>query len=87
MSFGVPAVVTSIAAEGMFLTNEENAMIADDPAMFAAAVVRLCTSRELWMKISQNGLRSLAEHFSVLAAAKPIDELLAWAGLNADSGN
>jgi GT2 family glycosyltransferase/glycosyltransferase involved in cell wall biosynthesis len=81
MSLGVPTVVTSIAAEGMYLSHEENAMIADEPAGFADAVVRLWTSRELWERVSRRGFESLKEHFSVEAAAKPIDELLDWAGL------
>ena len=62
MSFGVPTVVTSIAAEGMYLTHGENALIADDPASFADAVVRLWTSPELWRKVSRNGLQNLAQH-------------------------
>jgi len=81
MSLGVPTVVTSIAAEGMYLIHERDAMVADDPESFANAVVRLWSSRELWERVSTNGLRSLREHFSVEAAAKPIDELLEWAGL------
>lgn len=81
MSFGVPTVVTSIAAEGMHLTHGENALFADDPAGFADAVVRLWTSPELWRKVSRNGLQNLAQHFSVEAAAAPIDDLLRWAGL------
>ena len=82
MSFGVPTVVTSVAAEGMYLVHEQNAMIADDPASFANAVVRLWTSRELWQRVSQSGSREPPEkHFSVEAAAQPIDELLLWAGL------
>ncbi len=48
MSFGVPTIVTSIAAEGMYLTDELDAMIADVPERFADAVVRLWTSSELW---------------------------------------
>ena len=63
MSFGVPTVVTSIAAEGMYLTHELDAMIADDPERFADAVVRLWTSPELWRTVSQNGLRNLARTF------------------------
>jgi O-antigen biosynthesis protein len=81
MALGVPVVVTSIAAEGMYLVHEDNAMIADDPASFADAVVRLWTSRELWEKVSANGCRNLRDHFSAEAAAKPIAELLEWAGL------
>ena len=83
MSFGVPTVVTSIAAEGMYLTDGENALIADDAQSFADAVVRLWTHSELWRKVSRSGIQSLNEHFSVEAAARPIDELLVWAGLSA----
>ena len=81
MALGVPAVVTSIAAEGMHLVDEDNAMIADDPESFAQAVVRLSTSRELWERVSASGLRNLEEHFSVRAAGEAIDGLLDWAGL------
>ena len=83
MSFGVPTVVTSIAAEGMYLTDDENTLIADDPDRFADAVVRLWTSPKLWQKLSKNGRLNCSQHFSVEAAAKPIDELLEWAGLGA----
>jgi O-antigen biosynthesis protein len=87
MSFGVPTVVTSIAAEGMYLTHAENAMIADDPQPFADAVIALYTSPGLWQKVSRNGLRNVIDHFSIEAAARPIDDLLAWAGLWTASGN
>lgn len=83
MSLGVPTVVTPVAAEGMYLTHEVDAMIADGAEHFADAVVRLWSSPDLWRKISENGIRSLQRHFSVLAATGPIEELLAWAGLSA----
>jgi glycosyltransferase involved in cell wall biosynthesis len=83
MSLGVPTVVTSIAAEGMHLTHEFDTMIADRPERFADAVVQLWSSPELWRKIARNGLCSLQKHFSLEAAARPIDEILAWAGLSA----
>ncbi len=57
MALGVPTVLTSIAAEGMYLVHEENAMIADDPDRFADEVVRLWTSRELWERVSAQGRR------------------------------
>jgi O-antigen biosynthesis protein len=80
MSLGVPTVVTSIAAEGMYLVHKRNAMIADDPESFADAVVRLSSSRSLWRTVSINGLQSLKKHFSVEAASRKIDALLEWAG-------
>ena len=69
MALGVPTVVTSIAAEGMHLVHEENAMIAEDPASFADAVVRLWTSKTLWERISKKGRESVREHFSVETAS------------------
>ena len=81
MAHGVPTVVSTIAAEGMHLAHELNAMIADDPARFADAVVRLYTSQELWDRISANGRENVREHFSVQAASRAIDELLALADL------
>ena len=81
MAYGVPTVVTSIAAEGMHLVHEVTAMIADDPANFADAVVRLWTDKMLWEQISANGRESVREHFSVETAYRRIDELLAFAGV------
>jgi GT2 family glycosyltransferase/glycosyltransferase involved in cell wall biosynthesis len=81
MAFGVPAVVTSIAAEGLHLVDGQNALFADDAEQFADAVVRLWSSRELWETLSTNGLENIREHFSVQAAARSINDLLLWAGL------
>jgi GT2 family glycosyltransferase len=82
LALGVPTVVTSVAAEGMYLVHEENAMIADDPESFAEAIVRVWTSPELWKRLSASGRTNAQEHFSVEAAARHVDELLAWAGLS-----
>ena len=86
MVLGVPTVVTSIAAEGMFLVHEENAMIADEPAAFADAVVRAWRSEDLWNKLSAGGHRNLRDHFSVEVGQKRVEEVLAWAGLPCVSG-
>jgi GT2 family glycosyltransferase len=81
MALGVPTVATSIAAEGMYLTHGHDAMIADDPAAFAEAVVQLYTNEELWYRVSWNGRDSVRRHFSVEASAGRVDELLEWAGV------
>ncbi|MGC8638476.1 MAG: glycosyltransferase [Isosphaeraceae bacterium] len=82
MAFGVPTVVSSIAAEGMYLVHEENALIADNPASFAEAVVRVWTSPDLWERLSTHGRENVEKYFSVNANAQRIDELLSWAGLS-----
>ncbi|MGC8638477.1 MAG: glycosyltransferase [Isosphaeraceae bacterium] len=81
MALGVPTVVSSIAAEGMHLAHEENAMIADDPEAFAAAIVRVWTSPELWRRLSEGGRANVREYFSVEATSRRIDGLLSWVGL------
>jgi glycosyltransferase involved in cell wall biosynthesis len=81
MAHGIPTVVTSIAAEGMYLVDEQNAMIADEPGRFADAVVRLWTDRALWDRLSAGGRENVREHFSVESATRRLDELLECLGL------
>jgi len=67
MGLGLPVVTTSIGAEGMSLVDGENALIADDPAEFAAAVVRLYTDQLLWSRVARNSMRHIQENFSAEA--------------------
>jgi hypothetical protein len=85
MAMGVPTVVTSIAAEGMYLADEHDVLIADDPRHFAEAVVRIYTSEELWKRLSVNGRASVRKHFSVEAASQRVNDLLEWAGVGVSS--
>lgn len=72
MSHGVPVVATSIAAEGMYLTPETDVLVADDAAGLADAVVRLAGDDELWARLSENGRRSVREHFSFEVAERQL---------------
>jgi glycosyltransferase involved in cell wall biosynthesis len=63
MSFGLPVVTTSIGAEGMNLMHGENALIADSPAEFASAVVRLYTDDALWERMSTKSLTAYKSQF------------------------
>jgi len=64
MSYALPVVTTSIGAEGFGLINEFSAMIADTPASFAAAVVRLYSDEELWQSLARNSQQHVAENFT-----------------------
>jgi glycosyltransferase involved in cell wall biosynthesis len=81
MAFGLPAVVTSIAAEGMHLVHGRNALIADDAAAFIASIQQLYHSESLWTKLSAHGLKNIEKHFSSATVARAIDQLLTDAGL------
>jgi GT2 family glycosyltransferase/glycosyltransferase involved in cell wall biosynthesis len=61
MAVGLPVVASSLAAEGMSLTDGENILIADDPESFLAAIVNLYESEEFWCRLSVDGVK-LADH-------------------------
>jgi GT2 family glycosyltransferase len=65
--YGVPAVVTPIAAEGLPDIDEHVIVAAPDPAEFADRVVELYTDPDLWERYAQGGDYA-ATHFSRQAA-------------------
>ena len=76
MSWGLPVVSTSIGAEGMHLEHGKNVLVADKAAIFAKHIVQLHRDPELWQRLSQNGLKTIEEHFSMAAAKRNTRELL-----------
>ena len=77
MGLGVPVVATSVAVEGMDLQSRVHALIADDPAEFAAAIVEVYQSEDLWRTISAQGLEKIRESYSIDAARTQLRSLLA----------
>jgi O-antigen biosynthesis protein len=65
MAAGLPVVTTAIGAEGAFLGDGDNALIADDADAFVKNVVLLYQNQELWQKISVNSLDTIQKHFSL----------------------
>jgi GT2 family glycosyltransferase/glycosyltransferase involved in cell wall biosynthesis len=76
MAFGVPVVGSSIAVEGMSLTNREHILIADTPQDFAEALVEVYESEELWDHISRNGIEKTKADYSIETATKQLSRLL-----------
>lgn len=68
MSIGLPTVATTIAAEGMGLSHDEDVLIADAPADFAAQVVRAYRDRALWEKLSRQGIAFARSTYGPMAA-------------------
>ena len=77
MAHGVPVVTTSVGAQGMGLEDGVNVLIADQPAKFAQAVLRLLTCPELSETISANALEHLSRNFTTVQAARRMSEILA----------
>jgi glycosyltransferase involved in cell wall biosynthesis len=64
LGHGVPTVVTSLAAEGLHLTDGVDTLIADSPDDFAAAVIRLYSDEDLWGRLVAGGYDLIERHFS-----------------------
>ena len=77
MGFGLPVVTTSIGAEGMNLIDGQHVLIADSPAAFARAVVRLYTDDLLWEEMSQNALLHIKSNFSKAVVQTKLAQIFA----------
>jgi glycosyltransferase involved in cell wall biosynthesis len=76
MSFGVPMVVSPIAAEGMNLKHEKDILIAEQPEDVAREILRLYSDQELWQTLSDAGKHNIDEHFSFAAAEAQLRAVL-----------
>ena len=75
MSCGLPVVATTVAAEAMGLSDEDDVLLADTPEAFADAVVRAYIDEALWLRLSRGGLDNVRRHFSpeqARAALRPV---------------
>jgi GT2 family glycosyltransferase len=68
MSHGLPVVATSPSVEGMYLRDGVEVLVADEPAAFADAIVRLYGDDQLWAKISEASVANVRDYFSPDAA-------------------
>ncbi|MBN8886381.1 MAG: glycosyltransferase [Rudaea sp.] len=76
MSYGLPVVATATAVEGMHVDAGREVLVADKPADFADAVVRLYGDEALWNTLSANGLENVRSHFSFEAARAALKTIL-----------
>lgn len=75
LSFGVPVVATSIAAEGMNLEDDLHVSVADDPQAFADAIIRVYEKPEVWQRLSSAGRQEMLERHSVPSGHRRIGQL------------
>ena len=76
LSYGLPCVSSSLGAEGMRLTDGQDALIADEPSEFVDAIVRLYWDRDLWNRLSENGLAYVKNTYSLAAGEKTVADIL-----------
>lgn len=80
MGAGVPSVVTTIAAEGMNVTDGVHALVRDEPSAFAQAVVWLYQDKAVWEKVARGGRALVEENFGDAANQASFLRLLDRAG-------
>lgn len=71
----MPLVTTTIGCEGIALQHEVHALIADTPADFAEAVVRLLDDPALAARLGQNGRQLIEERYDFRIACAPLTAL------------
>ncbi len=62
MAMGTPVVSTTVGAEGLEVSNEQNILLADTPTAFAQAVIRIIHDSSLAARLSSNA-RKLVENY------------------------
>ncbi|MEJ2615517.1 MAG: glycosyltransferase, partial [Ignavibacteriaceae bacterium] len=72
MAEGLPVVTTSIGVEGMDLRDGEEVLVADNPVEFASLVVKAYNNKNLWSRLSENGLKKVNANWSDKIVAKSL---------------
>jgi GT2 family glycosyltransferase/glycosyltransferase involved in cell wall biosynthesis/SAM-dependent methyltransferase len=76
MSHGVPVVMTPVGAEGMAIRDGETALVADDAASFARAVLELLADDTLWSGLSEAARAHIDRVFGTERFTALLNELL-----------
>ncbi|GAA4856399.1 glycosyltransferase [Saccharopolyspora rosea] len=76
LAIGVPVVGTSVAVEGMHLTDGQEVLVADDAPGLADAVVQLLTDDGTWRKLSEAGKAGVAAQFGPDVSRAALRDLL-----------
>jgi glycosyltransferase involved in cell wall biosynthesis len=74
MAMATAIVSTTLGAEGIDAIPERDILIADEPAGFAAAVLRLLDDAELRTRLGQSARQLAVRHFSWRAAAASLED-------------
>ena len=86
MAVGLPVVATSLAAEGMSLTDSDNILVADGAELISVAIVKLYNDEVLWNKISHNGLEFSENSWGSEAAWNHLNDILVDISIHTERG-
>ena len=75
LQWELPIITTSIGSEGINVTSEQDAMIADDPRKFAQAIIDVLRNPKLSKQLSENGRTLVERHYDWHIVYKALDEI------------
>jgi len=76
LASGRPAVTTSDAVAGLTYSGPPPCLVANTPADFASATVRLALDAQLWRRLSQRGLEVIEQRYASHRQVKVFEQLL-----------
>jgi hypothetical protein len=80
-SYGIPSVLSPIAAESTGLVHQTSALIAQTPEQWVDEISRLYNNKALWTQIANNALNLASERYSVACGLKKMANAFRYAGL------
>jgi GT2 family glycosyltransferase/glycosyltransferase involved in cell wall biosynthesis len=81
MAYGLPCVLSEVAAEGTGLSHGISALVVDTPDAWVSAIERLYDDQKLWNKFSENEQLIAAEQYSFEHGVEGFRKILASVGL------
>lgn len=81
LAHGLPVITTAVGAQGFGLVDGVDALLAETPEEFAAAIERLSSDDELWATLSANGRRVIERTCSTGITAAAVARLLGRAAV------
>lgn len=76
LAWGLPVISTTVGCAGLGLTDGREALIADTPKEFAAAVDRLISDDGLWKELSRTGRAYVERQFDWNAIGTRLDRIM-----------
>ncbi len=76
MSYGIPCVLSAVAAQGMEISDGKEALVASDEKDFIEKTLRLYQDETLWSRIRERELEYIAKSCDPAALEKSLDGLL-----------
>jgi GT2 family glycosyltransferase len=81
MAYGMPCVLSDVAAEGTGLSNGVSAALAGTPEEWVEKIVRLYDDENLWLKMAENEALLVKEQYSFEYGLKEFRKIFASVGL------